>query len=103
MEDATLFGCVLWSIWKQRNNKLWNGVVDTQTYVVNQVKTMLYEWLVACLMRNTSLPKQASNVKWTKPTTERFKCSIYVSFSKQTNRDVTEGCIRDDTCFFLCG
>jgi len=28
LEDAELFYCVLWSIWKQWNNKIWNDVVD---------------------------------------------------------------------------
>jgi len=33
-EEASLFSCVLWSIWKQRNNKIWNETVDAQSFVV---------------------------------------------------------------------
>jgi hypothetical protein len=26
--DAALFACILWSIWKQHNNQIWNNVID---------------------------------------------------------------------------
>jgi len=29
-EDATSASCVLWSIWKQKNNKIWNDVIHAQ-------------------------------------------------------------------------
>ncbi|AES61692.1 hypothetical protein MTR_1g087480 [Medicago truncatula] len=97
------FFCVLWSIWKQRYNKVWNEVVDPQTFVVDQAKTMLQEWLAARLMRNTSisLPKQVGNAKWTKSSIGGFKCNIDASFSKQTNRVGIGVCIMDDTCTFV--
>jgi len=43
-EDRTLFYCVLLNIWKQRNNKMWNEVIDTQFYIVERAKTMLHDW-----------------------------------------------------------
>lgn len=65
IEDAALFCCVLWSIWKQRSNKLWNEVIDTQAYVVERAKVMLHDWQDARRFRNTSCahPRQEGNVK----------------------------------------
>lgn len=64
-EDVALFCCVLWSIWKQRSNKLWNEVIDTQAYVVERAKVMLHDWQDARRFRNTSCahPRQEGNVK----------------------------------------
>jgi hypothetical protein len=42
-KDGALFCCVLWNIWKQRNNKVWNEVIDTQFYIVERAKTMLHD------------------------------------------------------------
>jgi len=35
---------VLWSIWKQRNNRVWNEVIDVKVYVVEREKTMFHDW-----------------------------------------------------------
>jgi len=32
-EEASLFSCALWSIWRQRNNKIWNEMIDAQSCV----------------------------------------------------------------------
>lgn len=103
VEYAILFCCALWSIWKQINNKVWNEVIDAQTYVVDRAKSMLQEWLVACLMCRTSVfrPKQVGNAKWTKSSTGIFKCNIEASFLKQTSRVGIRVCIIDATITFV--
>lgn len=39
--DAALFCCLLWSIWKQRNNKIRNEVIDAQCFVFECAKALL--------------------------------------------------------------
>lgn len=72
-------------------------------YVVDRAKSMLQEWLVACLMRRTSISrsKQVGNAKWTKSSTGIFKCNIEGSFFKQTNRVGIRVCIIDATITFV--
>jgi len=82
-EDAALFCCLLRSIWKQRNNRVWNEVTDAQANVVKKAKVMLHDWQDAHRICNTSCaqPRHEGNMKWIKLTKGRFKCNIDTSVS----------------------
>ncbi|KAK2380515.1 hypothetical protein QL285_068207 [Trifolium repens] len=43
-KDAALLACILWSTWKQRNNKIWNNIIDAQSFVFSRVVSMLQDW-----------------------------------------------------------
>lgn len=43
-EDAALFCCIILSIWKQRNRKIWSEVTDVQGFVFYRAKTLLENW-----------------------------------------------------------
>ena len=51
VDNAALLCCILWNIWKQRNNKIWNEVVDAQSFVLERAKTMLYDLKAVRLIR----------------------------------------------------
>jgi len=53
-DDAALFCCILWSIWKQHNNKIWNEVTDAQAFVFDRAKALLQDWKSAKLIRGAS-------------------------------------------------
>ncbi|KEH22274.1 hypothetical protein MTR_7g036825 [Medicago truncatula] len=101
-DDATLFCCVLWTMWKQRNNRVWDEVIDAPVYVVERENVMLHDWQDACRICNTSCAqlRQEGNVKWIKPVKGRFKCNIDASFSQLSNRVGIEVCIRDEAILF---
>ena len=86
-EDASLFGCVIWSIWKQRKNKIWKEVTDAQGFVFDRAKTLLADWKAARYVHENSVSREqpVCNVKWIKPRAGRFKCNIDAAFSETTN------------------
>ncbi|PNX62716.1 hypothetical protein L195_g061280, partial [Trifolium pratense] len=43
-ENKVIFACILWSIWKQRNNQIWNNVTDAQNFVFSRAINMLQDW-----------------------------------------------------------
>jgi len=102
-EDASLFGCIIWSIWKQRNNKIWKEVTDAQSFVFYRAKSLLEDWKAARSIQGSTDRREqpASNVKWIKPRSERFKCNIDATFFKTTNLVSIGMCIRDDNGHFV--
>jgi hypothetical protein len=82
--SGTIFACVWWSIWKQRNNKVWNETVDAQCYVLERATSQLFEWELSqknkLSLNNSSQTQLSWLVKWTKPSRWRMKCNIDPSF-----------------------
>jgi len=103
IDDAAMFCCIIWSIWKQRNNKIWKEVIDAQTFVFDRVKVLLEDWKDAKLVQECSpnCQQQGRHVKWVKPNTCRFKCNIDASFSEHLNKVGIGMCIRDENGTFV--
>nr|ABN08196.1 Polynucleotidyl transferase, Ribonuclease H fold [Medicago truncatula] len=102
-DEAALFCCILWSIWKQRNNKVWNGVIEAQVVVLERAKVLLQDWRAAKSYQQHSsrIQNTADSSKWKKPTVGQYKCNIDASFSKHLNKVGIGICIRDDTGTFV--
>ena len=102
-EDASLFGCIIWSIWKQRNNKIWKEVTDAQGFVFDRAKSLLEDWKVARSIQGSTVRREypASNVKWIKPRSGRFKCNIDAAFFETAKLVGIEMCIRDENDHFV--
>ncbi|WJX95855.1 hypothetical protein P8452_77124 [Trifolium repens] len=92
---------VLWSIWKQRNNKIWNNTIDAQSSVLARAEEMLKDWTAVWHVYNrTTVVMQSATVStWKKPLPDRFKCNIDASFE---GTKVGIGmCVRDEAGAFI--
>jgi hypothetical protein len=98
-DGAAEFCCILWSIWKQRNNKVWNDATDAQVFVLARGKSLLFDWKAAkSIIQPPSISQiNPDSLSWRKPLEGRYKCNIDASFSKRLNRVGIGVCIRDDT------
>ncbi|MCI15681.1 cytochrome P450, partial [Trifolium medium] len=98
--DAAMFACILWSIWKQRNNQIWNNVTDAQSFVFSRAATMLHDWRAVRTAATTSAATTSAETTsststqveahqtWRKPMAGRVKCNIDASFPINSNRVV---------------
>jgi len=102
-EEVSLLSCVLWSIWKQRNNRIQNDTIDAQSFVSERARSMLFEWQT--VRKEIQKPsQQASHIgttNWIKPNRGRYKCNIDATFSNQHNRVGIGMCIRDEMGAFV--
>ncbi|PNX82960.1 hypothetical protein L195_g014597 [Trifolium pratense] len=52
--DSALCGCILWSIWKQWNNKFWDNTADEQSLVFSRTQGLIQDWTAVHEAPNTS-------------------------------------------------
>ncbi|CAJ2653208.1 unnamed protein product [Trifolium pratense] len=99
-DQASLFMIVLWSIWQQRNNKLWRNVSDSIQFTCERANKFLSEWKGAQLNHEVPVQQQRSIPRWIKPQSGRYKCNVMPV--ENQNKVGIGMCIRDDQgCFVL--
>ncbi|GAU25475.1 hypothetical protein TSUD_71290 [Trifolium subterraneum] len=103
--ERSLFAALLWSIWQQRNNKVWQNRNETIHVVCDRARNLLMEWNVAQEQQHQqqrrTVPQQHAVSVWSKPPLGRYKCNVDASFSIRRNRTEIGICIRDDQGSFV--
>jgi ribonuclease HI len=108
---------VFWSIWKHRNLRVWEDVMETGTMVVERAHNLIVDWqlanspatLSASAHQQVSLhtdegassSRQHHDTIWQAPLTGRYKCNIDAAFSSRFNRTGIGICIRDSEGIFV--
>ncbi|CAJ2645584.1 unnamed protein product [Trifolium pratense] len=102
-DQVSLFMVLLWSIWQQRNDKVWRDKVEPFQHVRARAINLLTYWKGAQNHKNLHSQQRQHNtaICWSKPPTGRYKCNIDASFSKQQNKVGIGMCIRDDQGRFV--
>ncbi|GAU31707.1 hypothetical protein TSUD_215080 [Trifolium subterraneum] len=96
------FSVMAWSIWKCRNNHVWNNIFDTIQTVCKRANHLITGWRNAQQVRALADNPQhtSQQVEWTKPINGRYKLNVDASFSHLYNKVGIGMCIRDDQgCF----
>lgn len=93
----------MWSIWKNRNNKVWNDLQDMRQSICDRAKALLDSWTNAQEVKHKMCTRQATRAikNWTKPSPGRYKCNIDTSFSDSLDKVGIGICIRDDEGVFV--
>jgi len=79
-----IFSTLMWSIWKNRNNKVWNDSSDTCQVICDRATTLLLSWRNAQEIKQQGCTRSTPNhvASWTKPSLGRYKCNVDASFSE---------------------
>jgi len=91
-----IFSTLMWSIWKNRNNKVWNDSSDTCQVICDRATTLLLSWRNAQEIKQQGCTRNTPNhvASWTKPSPGRYKCNVDASFSKTLDIVGIGMCIR---------
>jgi len=100
--QQSLTAMVLWSLWKNRNSKLWEAIDHTSSFIVTRAKDTLNEW--SCMQR-AKLPAHNAEhpPKWSKPPVGIIKRNVDAA---SLNNDSIKGYgmrFRDSSGLFMLG
>nr|KYP35971.1 Putative ribonuclease H protein At1g65750 family [Cajanus cajan] len=88
--------CLMWGIWRKRNDILWNNKVTPSHTVIFLARQRISEWMSA--RETQQIPKVARNdpICWFKPPPEYMKCNVDVTIFTDSNCCGFAFYIRDD-------
>jgi len=98
-----IFSTLIWSIWKNRNNKVWNDKSEACQAIWDKAKALLASWTNAQKVKQRMSITQVTRLieKWTKPSLDRYKCNVDASFSEPLDMVGIGICIRDEEGAFV--
>ncbi|GAU25843.1 hypothetical protein TSUD_31070 [Trifolium subterraneum] len=107
-ESSDIVGRVamlLWCIWHNRNDKLWNDNVQMPRQIGRHAFDAWNDWYsVHKLQRNNvSGTTEANLVRWEKPALDWVKCNVDVAFVSGSGRTSVGLCFRDNRGHFMTG
>ncbi|KAJ1409361.1 hypothetical protein SESBI_22874 [Sesbania bispinosa] len=92
------FAMVLWSLWKQRNKKVWEGVQRATSEVVTRAQEAFTDWncVKSCGEVGITSVVTSHNFCWFPPQAGRVKCNVDAALFADQNGFGVGLCLRDD-------
>ncbi|PNX79261.1 ribonuclease H [Trifolium pratense] len=102
-ETAGTFAMLVWILWNNRNNCVWNDNNEPGTSLGVKTRHLWNEWFsVAQVQQNRSqIAQQQQDTRWQKPVQGWYKCNVDAAFHKERNRSSFGWCLRDDEGRFV--
>ncbi|GAU32251.1 hypothetical protein TSUD_53780 [Trifolium subterraneum] len=107
-EISDTFGRVamlLWCIWHNRNDKLWNDNVQMPRQIGRHAFDAWNDQYSVHKLQsnNVSRTTEADLVRWEKPALDWVKCNVDVAFVSGSRRTSVGLCFRDNSGHFMAG
>ncbi|GAU47759.1 hypothetical protein TSUD_387180 [Trifolium subterraneum] len=96
---------LLWCIWQNRNDKLWNDNVQMPHQIGRHAFDAWNDWYSVHKLQsnNVSGTIEADLVRWEKPALDWVKCNVDVAFVSGSGRTSVGLCFRDNSGHFMAG
>ncbi|CAJ2668572.1 unnamed protein product [Trifolium pratense] len=107
-EDYATIGRVamlLWSIWHNRNDKIWNVNVRSPNQIGRAAFDQWNEWIAVHKLRSNDdhdVPP-VSTIQWEKPRIGWLKCNVDAAFFVGAGRTAMGACFRNSSGEFMAG
>jgi ribonuclease HI len=97
IETAGSFAMMIWILWQNRNNKVWNAVHETGRSLGLKAGMLWNEWREVQLVQHGSrhTQQQQQILRWESPCQGWFKCNVDAGFHNDLNKTSTGWCLRD--------
>ncbi|GAU28887.1 hypothetical protein TSUD_293390 [Trifolium subterraneum] len=96
---------LLWCIWQNRNDKLWNDNVQMPRQIGRHAFDAWNDWYSVHKLQsnNVSRTTEADVVRWEKSSLDWVKCNVDVAFVSGSGRTSMGLCFRDNSGHFMSG
>jgi hypothetical protein len=98
-EDTTTagqFAVLIWMIWKNRNNSVWNNEKEHGRNIGISARQFWLEWNSAQQMQhNIAAARQNQPISWQRPPPNWYKCNVDAGFHHAENKTSIGWCVRD--------
>jgi ribonuclease HI len=96
-DTAGIFAMVVWVLWNNRNNKVWNDMADPGRSIGFKARHSWEEWSNVQQMQHVSASSVQiqSVLSWQKPPHGWYKCNVDAGFHQGINKTSTSWVLRD--------
>jgi ribonuclease HI len=102
-KHAGIFATLVWVLWNNRNNKIWNDTTEQGRSLGYKAKHLWEEWFsVQHIQSGQHTPVQQQQVlRWQKPPYCWYKCNIDAAFHSEQQRTSAGWILRDHHGMFV--
>jgi hypothetical protein len=100
-EEETIVGTVavvMWFIWNNRNNWVWNEVKEPTRGIAMSALHLIREWRAVNVVQQQHIGTVGApnSLQWQQPSEAWWKCNVDASFYGASGQTGWGGCVRND-------
>jgi hypothetical protein len=97
IETAGIFAMLVWVLWNNRNNKVWNDTNEPGRFLGIKARHLWSEWSAIQQVQRSHIQSEQvqSSTRWQRPPQGWYKCNVDAGFHQAINKTSTSWCLRD--------
>jgi ribonuclease HI len=103
-DDAGRAAVLVWILWQNRNNFVWNQEKDHGQHLGNKALLTWNDWQAVQRVYNSSVQQvHQQQLSWQPPPSGKYKCNIDVGIHENARKTSAGWCVRDHRGYFVLG